>query len=46
MMNLFIYKLVVVVLEILLRNPKKVLNDFLNDLIDKDYAEQVYGVII
>jgi len=28
------------------RNPKKVLNDFLNDLIDKDYAEQVYGVII
>ena len=28
------------------RNPRKVLNDFLNDLIDKDYAEQVYGVII
>ena len=26
--------------------PKRVLNDFLNDLIDKDYAEQVYGVII
>ena len=28
------------------RDPNKVLNDFLNGLIDKDYAEQVYGVVI
>ena len=28
------------------RDPNKVLNDFLNGLIDLDYAEQVYGVII
>ena len=28
------------------RDTNKVLNDFLNGLIDKDYAEQVYGVVI